>query len=171
MQNSFSSVLSGKNPADRLSDDIVPGSDLIGDAVGSSGRFERKASFRRKIGSLIRSSAELPAVINRGLQPIRRSLSFSKDLNRLQEPSKPSRPSSAQWYNSLVSLVEDECLDELDIAPPRNSTSEELLSPKVQVTRTRSLTDTTFVRFSFVRAQLSTEILPRLDPLTRALCW
>ncbi|XP_076681883.1 pleckstrin homology domain-containing family G member 5 isoform X3 [Andrena cerasifolii] len=138
------SELSGKNPADRLSDDNVPGSDLTGDAVRSSGRFERKASFRRKIGSLIRSSAELPAVINRGLQPIRRSLSFSKDLNRLQEPSKPSRPSSAQWYNSLVSLVEDECLDELDIAPPRNSTSEELLSPKVQVTRTRSFTDTTF---------------------------
>lgn len=116
----------------------------------SSGRFERKPSFRRKIGSLIRSSAELPAVINRGLQPIRRSLSFSKDLNRLHEPSKPSKAGSAQWYNSLVSLVEDECLDELDATPPRNSASEELLSPKVQVTRTQSFSDTTSVRFTLM---------------------
>lgn len=118
----------------------------VENAARSSGRFERKPSFRRKIGSLIRSSAELPAVINRGLQPIRRSLSFSKDLNRLHEPSKPSKAGSAQWYNSLVSLVEDECLDELDATPPRNSASEELLSPKVQVTRTQSFSDTTSAR-------------------------
>ncbi|CAK9811964.1 hypothetical protein ANTPLA_LOCUS7232 [Anthophora plagiata] len=112
----------------------------------TSGRFER-TSIRKKIGLLIRSSVELPAAINRGLQPIRRSLSFSKDLNRLQEPLKPHRTGSSQWYNSsLVSLAEDECLDDLDIVPHRNSTSEELLSPKVHVTRTQSLIDTEFVR-------------------------
>ncbi|XP_017885532.1 pleckstrin homology domain-containing family G member 5 isoform X2 [Ceratina calcarata] len=123
--------------------DNVP-EDVTEKAARSSGRFERK-SFRLKIGSLIRgSAAELPAVINRGLQPIRRSLSFSKDLNRLQEPAKPHRTTSVQWYNSLVSLVEDECLDEQDCASSRNSESEELLSPKVQVSRTQSLIDTTF---------------------------
>ncbi|CAK9800491.1 hypothetical protein ANTQUA_LOCUS2471 [Anthophora quadrimaculata] len=112
----------------------------------TSGRFER-TSIRKKIGLLIRSSVELPAAINRGLQPIRRSLSFNKDLNRLQEPPKPHRTGSSQWYNSsLVSLAEDECLDDLDIAPHRNSTTEELLSPKVHVTRTQSLIDITFVR-------------------------
>ncbi|KAK9307367.1 hypothetical protein QLX08_002266 [Tetragonisca angustula] len=114
--------------------------------AGASGKFERK-SFRRKIGSLIRgSAAELPAVINRSLQPIRRSFSFSKDLNRLHEPSKPHRASSVHWYNSLVSLAEDECLDELDHSPPGTSVPEELFSPKVQVTRTQSLIDTTFTR-------------------------
>ncbi|XP_078038620.1 uncharacterized protein LOC144470903 [Augochlora pura] len=102
-----------------------------------SGKFERKSSFRWKIGSLIRgSAAELPAAINRGLQPIKRSLSFSKDLNRLHEPSKPSRGGSAQWYNSLVSLAEDECLAE---TPPRSDFN--TLSTKV--TRTQSLIDTT----------------------------
>lgn len=83
-------------------------------------------------------------MINRSLQPIKRSLSFSKDLNRVQEPSKPHRPSSVHWYNSLVSLAEDECLDDRDDSPPSNS--EELFSPKVQVTRTQSLIDTTSVR-------------------------
>lgn len=121
--------------------------------AGASGKFERK-SFRRKIGSLIRgSAAELPAVINRSLQPIRRSFSFSKDLNRLHEPSKPHRASSVHWYNSLVSLAEDECLDELDHSPPGNSVPEELFSPKVQVTRTQSLIDTTFVRITFVQTE------------------
>ncbi|KAK1130471.1 hypothetical protein K0M31_018602, partial [Melipona bicolor] len=114
--------------------------------AGASGKFERK-SFRRKIGSLIRgSAAELPAVINRSLQPIRRSFSFSKDLNRLHEPSKPRKANSVHWYNSLVSLAEDECLDEQDHSPPGNSVAEELFSPKVQVTRTQSLIDTTFTR-------------------------
>lgn len=113
------------------------------------GRAERK-SFRRKIGLLLRgSAAELPAVINRSLQPIRRSLSFSKDLNRVQEPSKPHRATSAHWYNSLVSLAEDECLDEYDDSPSGNNSptiEERLFSSKVQVTRTQSLIDTTFVR-------------------------
>ncbi|XP_076226443.1 uncharacterized protein LOC116429530 isoform X3 [Nomia melanderi] len=110
-------------------------------AAKKGGKFERKSSFRRKIGSLIRSSAELPAAINRGLQPIKRSLSFSKDLNRLHEPSKPSRIGSVLWYNSLVSLAEDECLDE---TPPRKEHS--FPPPKAQVTRTQSLIDTTSVR-------------------------
>lgn len=111
-------------------------------AAKKGGKIERKSSFRRKIGSLIRSSAELPAAINRGLQPIKRSLSFSKDLNRLHEPSKPSRIGSVQWYNSLVSLAEDECLAE---TPPRENRS--FPPPKAQVTRTQSLIDTTCVRF------------------------
>ncbi|XP_017753946.1 PREDICTED: pleckstrin homology domain-containing family G member 5-like isoform X3 [Eufriesea mexicana] len=120
--------------------------DVTEETARSSGRLERK-SFRRKIGSLIRgSAAELPAAINRSLQPIRRSLSFSKDLNRVHEPSKPHRTISAQWYNSLVSLAEDECLDELDDSSARNNTFEELFPPKVQVTRTQSLIDTTFTR-------------------------
>ncbi|OAD59171.1 hypothetical protein WN48_09246 [Eufriesea mexicana] len=120
--------------------------DVTEETARSSGRLERK-SFRRKIGSLIRgSAAELPAAINRSLQPIRRSLSFSKDLNRVHEPSKPHRTISAQWYNSLVSLAEDECLDELDDSSARNNTFEELFPPKVQVTRTQSLIDTTFPR-------------------------
>ncbi|XP_068984929.1 pleckstrin homology domain-containing family G member 5 isoform X2 [Bombus flavifrons] len=131
-------------------------------AARASGRFERK-SFRRKIGSLIRgSAAELPAVINRSLQPIKRSLSFSKDLNRVQEPSKPHRPSSVHWYNSLVSLAEDECLDEQDDSPPSNS--EELFSPKVQVTRTQSLIDTTSTRST--RRRVS-EALSRTAPYGR----
>lgn len=122
-------------------------SNRVAEEEKESGRIERK-SFRRKIGLLLRgSAAELPAVINRSLQPIRRSLSFSKDLNRIQEPSKPHRASSAHWYNSLVSLAEDECLDEYD-SPPENSPTieERLFSSKVQVTRTQSLIDTTFVR-------------------------
>ncbi|XP_076625471.1 uncharacterized protein LOC143343937 isoform X3 [Colletes latitarsis] len=116
--------------------------ELTENAGKSGGEFERNHSFRRKIGSLIRSGAELPAAINRGLLPIRRSLSFSKDLNRVHEFSKPTRTSSAQWYNSLVSLVEDECLDEPNVSRPKNSASEELLSPKAQVTRTQSFTET-----------------------------
>lgn len=123
-------------------------SNRVAEEEKESGRIERK-SFRRKIGLLLRgSAAELPAVINRSLQPIRRSLSFSKDLNRIQEPSKPHRASSAHWYNSLVSLAEDECLDEYDDSPPENSPTieERLFSSKVQVTRTQSLIDTTFVR-------------------------
>ncbi|XP_076294728.1 uncharacterized protein LOC143215962 isoform X2 [Lasioglossum baleicum] len=110
-------------------------------AKRKSGKFERKSSFRSRIGSLIRgSAAELPAAINRSLQPIKRSLSFSKDLNRLQEPSpKPSRVGSAQWYNSLVSLAEDECLAE---TPPRNNFN----TFSTKVTRTQSLIDTTGAR-------------------------
>lgn len=76
-------------------------------------KLDRKPSLRRKFGALIRGSAELPAAINRGLQPIRRSLSFSKDLNRVYETQPASadrhhaRTRSAQWYNSLGSLAEN----------------------------------------------------------------
>ncbi|XP_015429523.1 PREDICTED: pleckstrin homology domain-containing family G member 5 [Dufourea novaeangliae] len=136
--------------------------DLTAVSRKSSGKFERKASFRQKIGSLIRGSAELPAAINRGLQPIRRSLSFSKDLNRLHEPSKPIRTTSVQWYNSLVSLAEDECLDELDTTPKRNI--EDHHPPKAQVTRTQSLIDTNFVRSARRRVN---ELLSKTAPYGR----
>lgn len=108
------------------------------DADNSSGKLERGASFRRKFGALLRGSAELPAAINRGLQPIRRSLSFSKDLHRSHEPSRqPYRTSSVQWYNSLSSLAEDE----VDADCKRAGASEKkAFDGKVtQVTRTRSL--------------------------------
>ncbi|XP_061934237.1 pleckstrin homology domain-containing family G member 5 isoform X10 [Apis cerana] len=151
-------------------DDDLYGEDVnlsnrVAEEEKESGRIERK-SFRRKIGLLLRgSAAELPAVINRSLQPIRRSLSFSKDLNRIQEPSKPHRASSAHWYNSLVSLAEDECLDEYD-SPPENSPTieERLFSSKVQVTRTQSLIDTTFTRSPRRRV---TELLKRTAPYGR----
>ncbi|XP_076396699.1 uncharacterized protein LOC100880938 isoform X2 [Megachile rotundata] len=129
--------------------------------TGKGGKFDRKHSFRRKIGSLIRSSAELPAAINRGLQPIRRSLSFSKDLNRSHEPNKPYRVRSAQWYNSLVSLAEDKCLDEPEVLSSRDSVSE---PPKAQVTRTQSLIDTTFARSPRRRVN---ELLNRTAPFGR----
>ncbi|XP_061934218.1 pleckstrin homology domain-containing family G member 5 isoform X1 [Apis cerana] len=152
-------------------DDDLYGEDVnlsnrVAEEEKESGRIERK-SFRRKIGLLLRgSAAELPAVINRSLQPIRRSLSFSKDLNRIQEPSKPHRASSAHWYNSLVSLAEDECLDEYD-SPPENSPTieERLFSSKVQVTRTQSLIDTTFQTRSPRRRV--TELLKRTAPYGR----
>lgn len=135
------------------------------------GRAERK-SFRRKIGLLLRgSAAELPAVINRSLQPIRRSLSFSKDLNRVQEPSKPHRATSAHWYNSLVSLAEDECLDEYDDSPSGNNSptiEERLFSSKVQVTRTQSLIDTTFVRVVSWRKTYRSSLLRRVTLINRS---
>lgn len=90
------------------------------ESSGSSGcKLDRKPSLRRKFGALIRGSADLPAAINRGLQPIRRSLSFSKDLNRVYETQPAahqhhSRTRSAQWYNSLGSLAENEPKDEDD---------------------------------------------------------
>ncbi|CAL7939167.1 unnamed protein product [Xylocopa violacea] len=144
---------------DHLPKNVIPQK-----AAKASEKPERK-SFRRKIGLLIRGSAtELPAAINRSLQPIRRSLSFSKDLNRLNEPLKPYRTTSAQWYNSLVSLAEDECLDELDAPLPRNNTFEKLHSPKVQVTRTQSLIDTTFTRSPRRRVN---EALNRATPYGR----
>ena len=80
-------------------------------------KLDRKPSLRRKLGALIRGSADLPAAINRGLQPLRRSLSFSKDLNQVYE-SQPSahhhhsRTRSAQWYNSLCSLAENDAKDD-----------------------------------------------------------
>jgi len=117
------------------------------DVDNSSGKFELRSSFRRKFGALLRGSAELPAAINRGLQPIRRSLSFSKDLHRSHEPSKqPYRTNSMQWYNSLSSLVEDE----VDAECKRAGVSEkEIFNGKVtQVARTRSLMEKYPVRIS-----------------------
>nr|XP_034181809.1 pleckstrin homology domain-containing family G member 5-like isoform X3 [Osmia lignaria] len=143
--------------------DDVP-EEVTENPVKSGGKFERKSSFRRKLGVLIRHSTELPAAINRGLEPIKRSLSFSKDLNRLHEPNKPYRARGAHWYNSLVSLAEDECLDEPDVATSRNSVSEEFLSPKVQVTRTQSLIDTTSARSPRRRVN---ELLNRTAPYGR----
>lgn len=104
-------------------------------AANPSEKFER-ASFRRKFGALLRGSAQLPAAINRGLQPIKRSLSFSKDLHRSHEPSRqPYRTNSVQWYNSLSSLAEDE----VDADCKRAGVSEIFDGKVAQVTRTRSL--------------------------------
>ncbi|XP_076180300.1 uncharacterized protein LOC143153205 isoform X4 [Ptiloglossa arizonensis] len=137
---------SNTEPGNPNSDDNAPQELTEENGAKSSGKFERKGSFRRKIGSLIRGGAVLPAAINRGLLPIRRSLSFSKDLNRVQERPKPTRTGSAQWYNSLVSLVEDECLDELDVVPSKNTEIKEILPSQVQVTRTQSFSDANFAR-------------------------
>ncbi|EZA52808.1 hypothetical protein X777_08523 [Ooceraea biroi] len=108
-----------------------------------SGKLERRASLRRKFGALLRGSADLPAAINRGLQPIRRSLSFSKDLHRSHESLKqPYRTSSVQWYNSLSSLAEDEHVDEIDTSyRVANASEQEIFDGRVQVTRTRSLVE------------------------------
>ncbi|XP_070154087.1 pleckstrin homology domain-containing family G member 5 isoform X6 [Polyergus mexicanus] len=111
------------------------------DVDSSSGKLERRASFRRKFGALLKGSADLPAVINRGLQPIRRSLSFSKDLHRSHESSKqPYRTSSMQWYNSLSSLAEDERVDVVDVDYKNPDVFEhDVFDGRMQVTRTRSL--------------------------------
>ncbi|XP_011865578.1 PREDICTED: pleckstrin homology domain-containing family G member 5 isoform X2 [Vollenhovia emeryi] len=107
-------------------------------ADNSNEKLERRPSFRRKFGALLRGSAELPAAINRSLQPIRRSLSFSKDLHRSHEPSRqPYRTSSVQWYNSLSSLAEDEV--DADCKRAGASKEEDLDGRMAQVTRTRSL--------------------------------
>lgn len=118
----------------------------------ASGKLERRASLRRKFGALLRGSADLPAAINRGLRPIRRSLSFSKDLHRTHETAKPYRTSSVQWYNSLGSLAEDESVDETgDADYERTSASEEeIFDGRVQVTRTRSLVEKNPVRVPLV---------------------
>lgn len=110
------------------------------DVDSSSGKLERRSSFRWKFGALLKGSADLPAAINRGLQPIRRSLSFSKDLHRSHESSKPYRTSSVQWYNSLSSLAEDERVDVADDDYKSAGTfQEDVFDGRVQVTRTRSL--------------------------------
>ncbi|XP_011148165.1 pleckstrin homology domain-containing family G member 5 isoform X2 [Harpegnathos saltator] len=105
------------------------------------GKLERRASLRRKFSALLRGSADLPAAINRSLQPIKRSLSFSKDLHRTHEPSKPYRTSSVQWYNSLGSLAEDERVDEVRDYERTSASSEEEIfeGERVQITRTHSL--------------------------------
>ncbi|KAK0080870.1 hypothetical protein PV325_013204, partial [Microctonus aethiopoides] len=78
-------------------------------ATDSSNKLNRKPSLRRKFSALIRGSADLPAAINRGFQPIRRSLSFNRDLNRVFETNQDYRSKgAAHWYNSLSSLAEDE---------------------------------------------------------------
>ncbi|KAJ8688037.1 hypothetical protein QAD02_023832, partial [Eretmocerus hayati] len=67
----------------------------VSSSSSSSCKLERKPSLRRKLGALIRGSADIPAAINRSLQPIRRSLSFSKGLDdhrRYQKPDLPPLP-------------------------------------------------------------------------------
>ncbi|KYM81895.1 Pleckstrin homology domain-containing family G member 5 [Atta colombica] len=106
------------------------------DADNPSGKLERRSSFRRKFGALLKRSTELPAVINHSLQPIRRSMSFSKDLHRSHEPSRqPYRTSSVQWYNSL-STLSSLAEDEVDADCKRAGTSDGRVT---QVTRTHSL--------------------------------
>ncbi|XP_058802378.1 pleckstrin homology domain-containing family G member 5-like isoform X2 [Phymastichus coffea] len=84
-------------------------------------KLERKPSLRRKLGSLLKGSADLPTAINHGLQPIRRSMSFSKGIEQ-KPPTQPNatpaqpkngslkafRTRSVQWYNSLSSLAEND---------------------------------------------------------------
>ncbi|KAG5333301.1 PKHG5 protein, partial [Acromyrmex heyeri] len=109
------------------------------DADNPSGKLERRSSFRRKFGALLKRSAELPAVINHSLQPIRRSMSFSKDLHRSHEPSRqPYRTSSVQWYNSL-STLSSLAEDEVDADYKRAGASEAFDGRVTQVTRTHSL--------------------------------
>ncbi|KYN10683.1 hypothetical protein ALC57_17290 [Trachymyrmex cornetzi] len=109
------------------------------DADNPSGKLERRSSFRRKFGALLKRSTELPAVINHSLQPIRRSMSFSKDLHRSHEPSRqPYRTSSVQWYNSL-STLSSLAEDEVDADCKRAGASEVFGSRVTQVTRTHSL--------------------------------
>ncbi|XP_066601053.1 pleckstrin homology domain-containing family G member 5-like isoform X2 [Prorops nasuta] len=103
-------------------------------------KLERRASLRRKFGALIKTGAELPAAINRSLQPIRRSLSFSKDLNRGHEPLKPYRTTSVQWYNSLGSLAEDED-HSTNQETPRDPTSHVDPYSGKQIYRTYSLVE------------------------------
>ena len=109
-----------------------------------SWKLDRKPSLRRKLGALIRGSSELPAAINRGLQPIRRSLSFSKDLNRTHE-KKPYRTRSVQWYNSLSSLAENDPI----LEDSESFISEEELYPPKVITRTHSLLEKYPVRKTF----------------------
>lgn len=120
------------------------------DAESSSGKLERRASFRQKFGALLKGSAALPAAINRGLQPIRRSLSFSKDLHRSHESLKqPYRTSSVQWYNSLSSLAEDERVDAVDVdCKSAGVFEDDVYDGRVQVSRTRSLMEKNPVRIS-----------------------
>ncbi|XP_033222935.1 uncharacterized protein LOC117176758 [Belonocnema kinseyi] len=105
------------------------------EAEGSC-KLDRKPSLRRKLGALIKGGAELPAAINRGLQPIRRSLSFSKDLNRTPE-KKPYRTRSVQWYNSLSSLAENDPI--LEDSESFISDNEEEIYPGKVITRNYSL--------------------------------
>ncbi|XP_024943795.1 pleckstrin homology domain-containing family G member 5 isoform X2 [Cephus cinctus] len=113
----------------------VPG---VGQArTEQSSKFDRKPSLRRKFGALIRGSADLPAAINRGLKPIRRSLSFSKDLNRVYETA-PYRTRSAQWYNSLGSLAED---DPVQDVPEDNASVFEEDVFGTRITRSYSLVE------------------------------
>ncbi|XP_011159080.1 pleckstrin homology domain-containing family G member 5 isoform X2 [Solenopsis invicta] len=134
------------------------------DVENSSGKFERRGSFRRKFGALLRGSAELPAVINRGLQPIRRSLSFSKDLHRSHEPSRqPYRTSSVQWYNSLSSLAEDEVDGDCKRA---GASEKKVFDDKVaQITRTRSLMEK--YPATNIRRRLNTLSHPSAPPYGR----
>lgn len=95
------------------------------------------------MGAFIRGSADLPSVINRGFQPIRRSFSFNKDLHRVYENTHPQeygRTRNAQWYNSLCSLAEVDSKDEAgQVAIKKNTFDDDF--QKRQVSRTHSFLD------------------------------
>lgn len=113
----------------------------------SGNKLERRTSFRQKFGALFKETkGDFSTAINRGLQPIRRSLSF-KDLNR-GETKKPYRTSSMQWYNSLSSLAEDEHVDEAEIAYKKTTDEKDIVNGRVQVTRTRSMIEKPLVCIS-----------------------
>ncbi|XP_012252088.2 pleckstrin homology domain-containing family G member 5 isoform X1 [Athalia rosae] len=103
---------SGDNSQGKLSGSVK--SKKVGNKLAApEGSMDRRPSLRRKLGTFIRSSADqLPAAINRGLAPIRRSFSFSKDLDNVHEKPSPYRTRGAHWYNSLVSLAEDRTVDD-----------------------------------------------------------
>ncbi|XP_011499260.1 PREDICTED: putative uncharacterized protein DDB_G0268364 [Ceratosolen solmsi marchali] len=61
-------------------------------------KFDRKPSLRRKFGALLRGSADLPAAINRGLRPIRRSMSFGKDLDEPQREQQQQQQQQQQHH-------------------------------------------------------------------------
>ncbi|XP_074097036.1 uncharacterized protein LOC141526129 [Cotesia typhae] len=117
-----------------------------GERAGNS-KLDRKPSLRRKLGAFIRGSADLPSVINRGFQPIRRSFSFNKDLHRVYENTHPQeygRTRNAQWYNSLCSLAEVDSKDEAgQVAIKKNTFDDDF--QKRQVSRTHSFLDNSTV--------------------------
>lgn len=129
----------------------APAREKASEEADTGGKLVRRASLRRKFGALLRGSADLPAAINRSLQPIKRSLSFSKDLHRTREAAKPHRTRSVQWYNSLSSLAEDERLDEVggDDYEKTSASEEEAFDGRMQVIRTRSLMEKNPVRALF----------------------
>ncbi|XP_031777180.1 pleckstrin homology domain-containing family G member 5 isoform X3 [Nasonia vitripennis] len=132
------------------------------DSTGSKDqtKLDRKPSLRRKFNALLRGSADLPAAINRGLQPIRRSMSFGKGLEQQQQqqhqhqhqqlqrrptpPSsagslKPFRTRSVQWYNSLSSLAEHEAEEKPGCAFA--ASEEQIYCEGKPVSRTHSLVE------------------------------
>ncbi|XP_057317856.1 pleckstrin homology domain-containing family G member 5-like isoform X2 [Microplitis mediator] len=120
-----------------------------GESAGNS-KLDRKPSLRRKLGAFIRGSADLPSVINRSFQPIRRSFSFNKDLHRVYENQhhhEYGRARNAQWYNSLCSLAEVDSKDEGgQCMAKKNIYNDDFADfEKCQVSRTHSFLDNSTV--------------------------